>query len=179
MQKINQPPSPEKYSRTARVLHWVIALPVITLLFFGEHTMGSHNARFLPSLHASAGVVILLLVCYRLFWRLTHRPPAPISESRIELVTARVAHTALYAAMILIPLTGWLAYTEHVRRSMGTRPASWFGLRIPLLPDFGINWHMIHNWGGKLVLAIIVLHVTAALKHHFYDRDDTLTRMLP
>lgn len=168
-----------KYTKTARALHWLMALPIILLLIFGEHTMGSHNARFLPSLHASAGLVILFLVTYRLIWRLKHRPPTPISGSRFELMMARLAHTALYAAMILIPLTGWLAYTEHVRRSMGTRPASWFGLRIPLLPDFGINWHMIHNWGGKLVMLLIAFHVAAALKHHFYDRDDTLKRMLP
>ena len=171
--------SPIKYTKTARTLHWIMALPMITLLFFGQHTMGSHNARFLPSLHASAGVSILLLAGFRLFWRWKHRPPTQSSRSQFELIAARLAHAALYAAMALIPLTGWLAYTEHVRRSMGTRPASWFGFRIPLLPDFGINWHMIHNWGGKLVLALIALHVAAALKHHFFDRDDTLRRMLP
>lgn len=154
--------SPIKYTRPARTLHWVMTLPIITLLFFGEHTMGSHNARFLPSLHASAGVVILILVSFRLFWRWKHRPPTPTSGSRFEMVAARLAHAALYAAMVLIPLSGWFAYTEHVRRSCGTRPASWFGLRIPLLPDFGMNWHMIHNWGGKLVLALIAVHVAAA-----------------
>ena len=84
----------------------------------------------------------------------------------------------LYVAMALIPLTGWFAYTEHVRRSLGMRPASVFGFRIPLLPDFGINWHLIHNWSGKLVLGLIALHVAAALKHHFYDKDDTIRRML-
>jgi cytochrome b561 len=64
-----------------------------------------------------------------------------------------------------------------VRRSFGVPPASWFGFAIPLLPDLAINWHRIHNWGGKLVLALIALHVAAALKHHFYDRDDTMKRM--
>jgi cytochrome b561 len=171
--------SHEKYSRIARVLHWMMAFPMIALLLFGEHTMGSHNARFLPSLHASAGVSIFLLVILRLFWRWRRRPPPQSNGSRLEIIAARLAHMALYAAMLLIPLSGWLAYTEHVRRSMGTRPASWFGLRIPLLPDFGINWHMIHNWGGKLVLALIILHAAAALKHHFYDKDDTMRRMLP
>jgi cytochrome b561 len=90
-----------------------------------------------------------------------------------------LVHGLLYSSMLLIPITGWLAYTEHVRRSLGMRPASWFGFKIPLLPDFGINWHLIHNWGGKLVLALIVLHAAAAMKHHVYDKDDTLKRMLP
>ncbi len=95
------------------------------------------------------------------------------------MLGAWFVHISLYAAMVLIPLTGWLAYTEHVRRSLGMRPASWFGFEIPLLSDFGINWHVIHNWGSKLVLALIAVHAIAALKHHFYDRDETLRRMLP
>jgi len=169
----------EQYTRTARILHWLMALPIIAMLLLGEQTMGSHDARFLPTLHASAGLVLVLLVALRLYWRWKHRPPLLKSWSHLEKTTARLTHIALYTAMVLIPLSGWLAYTEHVRRSLGMRPASWFGFKIPLLPDLGINWHLIHNWGGKLVLALIALHVAAALKHHFYDKDETLKRMLP
>lgn len=169
----------ERYTRTARVLHWLIALPTIAMLLLGEQTMGSHDARFLPTLHASAGLALVLLAGIRLYWRWKHHPPAFANGSQLEKKSAQLAHMALYAAMVLIPLSGWLAYTEHVRRSFGMRPASWFGFKIPLLPDFGINWHLVHNWGGKLVLALIALHVAAALKHHFYDRDETLKRMLP
>jgi cytochrome b561 len=167
------------YNRTARALHWAMAIVIIPLLLLGQQTMGSHDARWLPTLHASLGLVLVLLFAIRLFWRWKHPPPANESGSAWERVAARVAHTLLYCGMVLIPLTGWLAYTEHVRRSLGMRPASWFGFRIPLLPDYGINWHRIHNWGGKLVLALIVLHVAAALKHHFLDKDNTLERMLP
>lgn len=94
-------------------------------------------------------------------------------------MVARLAHVALYESLVLIPLTGWIAYTEHVRRSLGVRLANWFGFKTPLLPYFGINLHMLHKWGGKAVLVLIILHVAAAFKHHFYDRDDTLRRMLP
>ena len=141
--------------------------------------MGSHDARLLPTIHASLGLVIILLFGVRLFWRWKHPPPITENGSRWEKIATRAAHILLYCAMLFIPLTGWLAYSEHVRRSLGMRPASWFGLKIPLLSDFGINWHFIHNWGGKLVLALIALHAVAALKHHFYNRDDTLKRMLP
>jgi cytochrome b561 len=172
-------PTQDRYTKTARMLHWLMAIPIVALLFVGEHTMGSHDARLLPTLHASAGFVLLALVAFRIWWRWKNPPPAPLGESEWRKTTAHAAHLSLYTAMILLPVTGWLAYTEHVRRSLGVRPASLFGLRIPLLPDFGINWHLIHNWGGKLVLAVVALHVAAALKHHFYDRDDTLRRMLP
>ena len=171
-------PAPH-YNRTARALHWLMAIVIIPLLLLGQQTMGSHDARWLPTLHASLGLALALLFALRSFWRWKHPPPANENGSPWERAAARGTHTLLYCAMLLIPLTGWLAYTEHVRRSLGMRPASWFGFKIPLLPDLGINWHRIHNWGGKLVLLLIALHVAAALKHHFYDKDNTLDRMLP
>ena len=171
--------NPVRYTRTARALHWLMAVMMIALLLTGEQTMGSHSARTLPTVHASAGFVIMLLFAFRLYWRWKHTPPPGFAMSSIwEKAAATTVHVSLYAAMLLIPLTGWLSYTEHVRRSFGTRPASLFGLRIPLLPDFGINWHFIHNLGGKLTLALIAVHAAAALKHHFFDRNDTLKRML-
>jgi cytochrome b561 len=168
-----------KYNKIARALHWVIAVPLIAMLLLGEETMGSHDAGFLPSSHASAGLVLFLLAVCRIAWRFKTPPPPANGKSVLEMFLARAVHGLLYIALFAIPFSGWLAYTEHVRRSFGVPPASWFGFTIPLLPDFAINWHRIHNWGGKLVLALIALHVAAALKHHFYDRDDTLKRMLP
>ena len=167
------------YNRTARTLHWLMAIVFIPMLLLGQQTMGSHDARWLPTLHASLGVVLFILFAVRLYWRWKSKPPANDNGTVWERLTAKGVHAMLYCAMLLIPLTGWFAYTEHVRRSLGMRPASWFGFRIPLLPDYGINWHRIHNWGGKMVLALIALHIAAALKHHFWDKDDTLERMLP
>lgn len=155
-----------------------MAFILIGMLTTGEQTMGDHSSRFLPSLHASLGLILFALLCVRLFWRYRYPPPPPLVHNRLEAFLARSAHAFLYLAMFLIPLTGWLAYTKHVQLSFGVQPASWFGMRIPLLPDFGINWHLIHNWGGKLFLALIALHALVALKHHFIDHDDTLRRML-
>ncbi len=169
----------KKYTKAARALHWSMAIVIIPMLLLGQQTMGSHDARWLPTLHASLGLVLFLLFAMRLYWRWKHKPPVNDNGTVWERLAAKVAHAMLYCAMLLIPLTGWLAYTEHVRRSLGMRPASWFGYPIPLLPDFAINWHRIHNWGGKLVLALIALHVAAALKHHFWNKDDTLRRILP
>jgi cytochrome b561 len=166
------------YNRTARFLHWGMALLIIPMLLLGEETMGSHDARWLPTLHASLGLLIAVFAMLRLAWRWTHAPPAAVVSTPWQMKAARLAHVALYVAMFALPLSGWLAYTEHVRRSLGMRPASWFGFRIPLLPDFGVNWHFIHNIGGKLLLFLIAVHVAAALKHHFYDKDDTIKRML-
>ena len=168
------------YTKTAVILHWILAVAMIGLLLFGLQTMGNHNGRLLPTLHASAGFLLLALVIYRLIWRWIN-PPPPLPEGirRGERMMAKLSHIALYAAMILLPLSGWFAFTEHVRRSLGVAPASLFGVtKIPLLPDFGINFHFIHKWGGKAVLALVAIHVLAALKHHFYDRDNVLRRMM-
>jgi cytochrome b561 len=170
---------PLRYTRTARILHWVMAALIVAMLLSGERTMGSHDARILPTIHASAGFIVILLFAIRVYWRWKYPPPLAANRPLLEALAAKAVHGSLYVAMLLIPLTGWLAYTEHVRRSFGTRPASLFGLKIPLLPDFGINWHLIHNWGGKLVLVLIAVHAAAALKHHVFDRDETLKRMLP
>ena len=156
-----------------------MALPIVILLVLGQRTMGNHEVHLLPTIHASAGLVIIMLFVFRLFWRWKYQPPAPVIHSHWEMLTSKTTQLLLYLSMLMIPVTGWLAYTEHVRRSLGVRPASWFGFRIPLLPDIGINWHAIHNWGGKFALALIALHAAAAHKHHFYDGDDTLKRMLP
>jgi cytochrome b561 len=167
-----------RYTKTAIALHWLMAVPMLGLLLFGKQTMGSHNAHFLPTVHASLGLLIVLMFGFRLYWRWRNLPPSSVNGVKWERIVAKLAHVLLYASLVLIPLTGWIAYTEHVRRSLGMRPASWFGFKIPLLPDFGINWHMLHKWGGKAVLVLIILHVAAVFKHHFYDRDDTLRRML-
>jgi cytochrome b561 len=173
-------PTKVNYTKTAIILHWSMALPMIGLLIFGVQTMGGHHDRVWPTIHVSVGFALLGLVLFRIIWRLRNpAPPLPVGMSKAARLSAMVSHITLYVAMVLIPLTGWLAFTEHVRRTLGVASANFFGVaKIPILPDFGINFHFIHKWGGKAVLAIIFLHILAALKHHFFDRDEVLIRML-
>lgn len=162
------------------MLHWLMAVPFILLLIFGLQTMGGHHDHVWPTIHASTGFAILALVALRILWRLRYPPPPlPAGMSKAARLSAQISHFALYSAMVLLPLSGWLAFTNHVRRPFGVASASFFGIaKIPILPDFGINFHFIHKWGGKAALILIALHILAALKHHFYDRDDVLVRIL-
>ena len=165
----------------AMTLHWVMAIIIIFLLVLGETLIGGHGASWKATLHTSLGFLVLGLVFLRLLWRFKNPPPPPIAGTpHWQILATKFSHVMFYVLMIVIPMAGWLAYTEHVRRSLGVAPASFFWLtKIPLLPDFGINFHLIHNWAGKAAIALIALHVLAAMKHHFYDKDSTLRRMLP
>jgi cytochrome b561 len=93
-----------------------MAAVIIPMLLLGEQTMGSHDARWLPTLHASLGLLLLVLVVVRLAWRWRYAPPAPLASTTWQMRASQLAHLALYVAMFALPLSGWLAYTEHVRR---------------------------------------------------------------
>ena len=173
-------PTATAYTRTAIILHLLMAVPFVFLLIFGLQTMGGHHDRVWPTIHASVGFGLLALVAFRIIWRWRNPPPPlPPKTSKAPRLSAQVSHFTLYAAMVLLPLSGWLAFTELVRRTLGVASASFFGVaKIPILPDFGINFHFIHKWGGNAALALIALHVVAALKHHFIDSDDILVRTM-
>ena len=175
------PVAPRKtYTKMAITLHWIMALPFILLLLFGLPTMGNHYGRFWPTVHVSTGFALLALVVLRAIWRWRYPPPPlPTAMSKPERWLAWLSHFALYAVMVLMPLSGWFAYTEHVHRTMGVQSARFFWLsKIPLLPDFGINFHFIHKLSSYIALALIAIHILAAFKHHFWDRDEVLLRIL-
>jgi cytochrome b561 len=129
--------------------------------------------------HKWAGVTMFLLVLVRLAWRVTHRPP-PLPEHmpKVMQLAAHAGHVLLYGLMIAIPLSGWLMSSAKGFQTV------WFGvLPIPDLvnknQELGNLLQTVHLSLNLLFVAVIVGHIGAALKHHFIDRDDVLTRMLP
>jgi len=170
------------YTRTAKGLHWLM-----TILFFGLLALGfyMHDLPLSPeklqlySWHKWAGVTAFLLVWFRLFWRIAHRPPAlPASMSTLMQRAAHAGHFLLYGLMIAIPLSGWLMSSAKGFQTV------WFGvLPIPDLlgknKETGDLLQSVHMSLNLLFVAVIAGHIGAALKHHFIDKDDILTRMLP
>ena len=171
-----------RYTRTAKALHWLMAMLLIGLLSLGFYM---HDLPLSPeklqlySWHKWAGVSAFLLVLVRLAWRVTHQPPALLaSMPKLMQLAAHAGHLALYGLMLAIPLSGWLMSSAKAFQTV------WFGaLPIPDLigkdKELGQLLQTLHMSLNLLFVVTLIGHVGAALKHHFIDKDDILTRMLP
>jgi cytochrome b561 len=170
-----------RYSKTAIILHWLTALLLIPMLFLGEELMEVQDgSTFLPSIHVSLGVTILALALLRLAWRLGNPPPSlPATMKPWEKTASHVTHWLFYAIMIGVPLTGWLSLPEFVADEPAMSAISLFGvLPLPRAPNLG-EVKEIHEIGSKIGIGLLALHVLAALKHQFIDRDNIFVRMRP
>jgi len=170
----------DRYTGGAIFLHWTIAALVLANLFIGLFHESLLEGMPLMPLHKSIGVTVLALSVARLGWRLVHRPPPlPEAMARWEKALAKGVHWVFYALLLALPLTGW-AFSSNPARP---RPVDWFGLfELPLLPVNGAvaaASHAAHEMLGLLMTALVLLHVAAALRHHFIRRDHALARIAP
>jgi len=148
-----------RYTKVAIALHWLIALLIIGQLAGGKIMMamdGSPLKFELFQLHKSFGIIILLLSVLRLLWRLTHKAPAlPKHMPKHERLAAKVSHIGFYGLMIGIPLAGW-AMVSAAPIKITTKV-----FKVVKWPDMPL------------------IERSEALKHHYKDKDDVLTRMVP
>jgi cytochrome b561 len=175
-----------RYATGAILLHWITALLVIFMIVFGEELMegAEHDAAvgtFLPSVHVSVGVTILVLTFLRLGWRLGHAPPPyPAGMKAWEVTLAKVTHLLFYVLLIAVPLTGWLAFADWIREEPAMSAVSVFGLfPLPAAPLVGGEVKELHEIGSNAMMVLVILHVLAALKHQFVDGDGVFRRILP
>ncbi|GAA0742005.1 cytochrome b [Ideonella azotifigens] len=171
----------ERYSGVAIGLHWLLALLILGVFGVGFYMADlpfSMTRLKLFNWHKWAGMTILALSILRLLWRATHRPPADLPAPQWQLTVAHLTHWLMYALFFAVPLVGW-AYS-----SAAGFPIVWFGvLQLPdFVPKDKALAEMIEPWHGALAWALIVLaglHIAAALKHQFIDRDGLINRMRP
>jgi cytochrome b561 len=161
------------------------------MVFFGEDLMKSGerlakagdtaNATFEPSIHVTLGVSILLLTVLRIVWRIIHTAPAyPASMKRYEVVASKSLHGLFYILLIAIPLTGWIAFGGFSEEVPAMAQAQVFGLFAMPQPPFTGEWAgELHSLGANAAMVLIGIHVLAALKHQFIDKDGIFGRMLP
>lgn len=172
----------QRYTGVAIGLHWLIGLMIVTSLGVGLYMVSlslSPDKLRLYSWHKWAGVTIFMLVLVRSLWRLTHpAPPLPDDVPVWQRKVAEATHYALYALMIVIPLTGWLMSSAKGFQTV------YFGV-VPI-PDLlakneglGETLALVHRYLNYTMIGLVIAHIAAALKHHFIDKDDILRRMLP
>jgi cytochrome b561 len=174
-----------RYGSVAIALHWLLALAIVGSFGLGVymHDLPFSIARVkLFNYHKWAGVTILALSALRLLWRLTHRPP--VVPPRVlaamppwQQRAAQISHGLMYVLFFAVPLLGW-AYSSAAGLSI-----VWFGV-LPL-PDFvPVNKDLansllkpLHAYAAFALAAVVLVHVAAALKHQFIDRDNLMSRM--
>lgn len=174
--------SSDAYGSGTKLFHWISAVIVIGLLAAGLVMEDLPNGLLklrTVLLHKSFGITILILTILRILWHLHTKKPALVDSLKPwEKKLAHLGHIALYVLMIGMPLSGW------IMSSAAGRPVSVFGLfTLPNLVaenhDLKELFEDIHGLLGNALIAVVALHIAAALKHHFFDKDKTLRRMLP
>jgi cytochrome b561 len=171
----------ERYGKTAVALHWLTALLVVCGFTLGLSMVDlpiSRQKLQWYAWHKWIGITIFLLTCARLAWRLRHPAPTPPAMPPWQVRAASITQGALYVLLVAIPVSGW------VYSSATGVQVVYLGL-IPL-PDLVADdrqtatvLRMVHQTLNFTLLALVCLHTAAALKHHFFDRDAVLARMLP
>lgn len=163
----------------AILFHWLMAILIIGLLGLGLYMVElpiSVEKIKLYGWHKEFGFLVLMLAILRLVWRLINITPQ-LALPLLEKLAARVVHWAFYGFMFAMPITGWLL------TSATGFPVSFFGLfTIPTLiaPNDAqrLFFASVHQWIAYAFIATIILHIAAALKHHFINKDDILRRMI-
>jgi cytochrome b561 len=169
------------YAAPAVFLHWTIALLVVVQVVLGIYMMAIEEqpgSGWYFALHVSFGLTVAALVALRIGWRLGHRPaPLPASVPRWQVIAANLSHRLLYLLLVLMPVTGYLG------RSWSEDGVAWFGLPLPAwaTPSEALSeqWFGIHITIAWILLAVVAVHVAAALKHLLVDKDGVFLRMWP
>jgi cytochrome b561 len=170
-----------QWGSVAKFFHWVIALAILGNGTFGLLMDLAHSPMQKINwlaLHKSIGLTVLALFVLRLAWRMTDRRPPEQPAPRWQQFTAHLVHGLLYVLIAAIPLSGWWF------NSVAGKPLQWFKLfNLPALVDKNDEIrhfaHGVHEYLFWFLLLVLVLHVGAALKHHVFDGDNVLRRMLP
>lgn len=173
----------KNYTHVARLLHWAVAGLIVTQYVLAQLSERAEHAEQvvhqigLLANHKSVGMTILGLAIIRLIWRMTHpAPKLPTTIPGWQKMSSDVAHYTLYGFLFALPLSGWLM------SSASAYSVSYFSLfTFPDLvaadADLKDTLKTIHELLAKALFVIAAVHILAAFKHHFFDKDGVMKRM--
>lgn len=170
-----------RYDRMMVVLHWVLAIALIAQWGLGNWMVDlpkeppGYRAGWF-NLHKSIGLVMGLVILWRMGWRLTHSIPAPLeATSQLQRLAARLTHGLLYVCMLAMPVSGFLS------SSFSNYPVKFFGFALPRLfdpqPDLKSILAEVHESVAFVFAGLVALHLLAVAWHVLVKRDGLLQRM--
>ncbi|WP_088707392.1 cytochrome b [Noviherbaspirillum denitrificans] len=170
-----------RYSLPAVALHWVMAVlligQVVLGLYMVELPKRTPEVAYYYGLHKSFGLIALMLITLRVWWRLRNKPPAPVHMPAAQERAAAAVHRLLYVCMAVIPLSGFAG------SNFGKHPVKFFGYALPLLgwestaaQAFFRYVHVAFVW---LLCALVAVHLLAVVYHLLKSGAGLLRRMLP
>ena len=178
----------QHYGSVAKTFHWLTALLILTVIPLGiiaqRWSFDTSDALAIKatlfSIHKTVGLTLFFVALARITWALTQAKPGPLHPDRkLETFSAETVHWALYASLVVVPLTGWI----HHAATVGFAPIWWpFGQNLPFVPknvDLAHTFASLHIIFERVLIISLGLHIAGALKHAWIDRDATLARMLP
>lgn len=170
------------YSLTGRLNHWISAALVLVMLGIGwslySGVLSQGLSGSVRDFHKALGVVVLVFGLWRVGYRFVKGfPPVVTGTPSWQVVSARVAHYVLLAGILVMPLSGiaWGFYAGRDLSVFGLFTLQGSAVENEALSDIGST---IHFYAGSIVTFVVFIHLLAALKHHFIDKDATLQRML-
>ncbi len=171
-----------RWGTAARSFHWIVALLILAQFAVGKVADSLKLSPFKLDMfvwHKSLGVTVLLLVVFRLAWRLTDPPPAPpLNRPAWETKLAATGHYLLYALMFAVPISGW-----WVSDASRVPFKAYFALPMPDFIEANRSLQEaaegVHEVLTNLLMLVVIVHIAAALRHHYWLKDDVLRRMLP
>ncbi|MFT6258475.1 MAG: cytochrome b561 [Rickettsiales bacterium] len=174
----------QKYHISLRIIHWAMALIIISLLALGFYMedfldKSSPNRAFIYGLHKSFGALVLFLIALRIIFRIVKSaPPLPDSIGKKSRKLAHFVHISLYLLMIFMPLSGYL-----MSNAFGY-PVHMFGIEMPMLIETNVKignfFAEVHEVLGFTFAAVLCLHISGAVKHRFFEKpeNNVLKRMI-
>jgi len=170
-----------RFGLVSVVLHWLVALAVFGLFGLGYYMvdLGYYDPWYRkgPDIHRSIGILLFIVMLGRLAWRWGNRTPAPLAtHKRWEVLTAHATHGLLYLLIFVAMVSGYLISTAD---GSAIDVFGWF--RVPSvtgqIKGLEDSAGAVHYWSTWALVLLAVTHALAALKHHIFDRDQTLRRM--
>ncbi|MFQ5329131.1 MAG: cytochrome b [Thermodesulfobacteriota bacterium] len=174
-------PTKDRYGAVAIFLHWSMAIIIIAMFFLGEYMVELNYAHpwyhRAPHLHESFGLILFALLLIRTVWTATTTKPEPVPMPVWEQRAASIVKRLFYLLLFGIAISGYLIPTADGK---SIALFNWF--EVPAIIS-GIEHQEdiageVHSVVTHIIMALVALHILAALKHHFIDRDSTLLRML-